>query len=331
MVWVVICDPSRPDLQGISFQEFKQTAPPADQMNPFYKMNACYEQAAFASATQMMRERKKRRATQGLPPLSVGWVTQNPGENWQAGWISDDALRSACLSANGSDPHRDCLAWLQSTEEYWRGDLMAISGGGKQRLDYLSSHLSNADAYEGDYSLSLRQFRADDEAEQTGRPFTLLKSPDGISPFSPARLAQAALEDNFAALRTEEEEALRLISQTAPPSVAAQISATQTVTDPIGRLLLGALEQNAAHTAELGTSNVQQSPVAPARTVGTDAARLGVVPPMSDTPPAAASPGVAMAGIVEDTGGGSPVLFWALAIGGLIYSLSTGKKTIKVF
>jgi hypothetical protein len=38
-----------------------------------------------------------------------------------------------------------------------------------------------------------------------------------------------------------------------------------------------------------------------------------------------------LAGIVEDTGGGSPVLFWALAIGGLIFSLATGKKKVELF
>ncbi len=134
-----------------------------------------------------------------------------------------------------------------------------------------------------------------------------------------------------------------MLSQTLTPSQVAQISSTQTTTDPIGRLVLGVFEQNAAHTAELGgavpnvqrpTSNVQGGGVAvpPAAAnagVGTDAARLGVVAPMSDVPPPAT--GVSMAGIVQDTGGGSPVLFWALAIGGLIYSLSTGKKKIEVF
>lgn len=61
--------------------------------------------------------------------------------------------------------------------------------------------------------------------------------------------------------------------------------------------------------------------------VSTDAARLGIIPPMAGTP--GFDP--ARAGLVEDTGGGNPVLWWALAIGGLLWSLSTGKRKIRVF
>jgi hypothetical protein len=53
--------------------------------------------------------------------------------------------------------------------------------------------------------------------------------------------------------------------------------------------------------------------------IGTDAGKLGIGAPMQQ------------AGVVEDTGGGDKVLFWALAIGGLLFSLSTGKRKVRIF
>ena len=290
--------------------KFGVSVPPTDPKHPYFIINQCYVQAAFNSAAQMMRERNKRRAASGLPPLVV-----LPDYRQIHNASLDPSIRKEDLQ-----PY-----YLGRTDTNW-GTTWPWPWD-----------------YEGDYSLSLRQFRADDEAERAGRPFTLLKSPDGISPFSPSRLAQVALEDNFAALRSQEAETVRLLSQTLSPSQVAEISSSQSTTDPIGRILLGALSQNAAHAAELGAPEpavaigsphppaggqpagaTATQPPAMTATSGTDAQRLGVVPPMGTQP-------VAIAGIVEDAGGGSPVLFWALAIGGLIYSLSTGKKTVRVF
>lgn len=261
-----------------------------------------------------MRERKKRRAAAGLPPLIAGPIPQPKGAPESEPWDKN---------------YQSALAHVEMFENYWIGQ-----GGSFGGLSWFLQRTHPGEGYEGDYSLSLRQFKADDAAEQAGTPFTLLKSPDGISPYSPTRLAQVALEDNFSALRSEETEATRLLAQTLTPEQVAQISSSQTVTDPVGRLLLGILEQNAAHTAGLNVG-IKPTPApvhsgAPPPTLtasaGTDAQRLGIVAPMADKPPA-----ISQAGIVEDTGGGSPVLFWALAIGGLIFSLSTGKRKVNVF
>ncbi len=302
--------------------------PGSDPRSP--ALSACYDGAAFASAQQMRRERSKRRATQGLPALiPLG----GPYDNGDYG-CGKRGESAAFLAL--------CKSYWDSEDAWWYGWNAAAWG-----LDWGVPPLPGS--YEGDYNLSRRQFITDDEAERTGRPFTLLKSPDGISPFSPSRLAQVALEDNFSALRAQEEEAVRLLAQTLTPSQVAAISSSQSTTDPIGRLLLGVLAQNAAHTAELsgvalsgptigapavsliGPTNLRPalsaSTILPAPPMGassgTDAAKLGVVPAM--TPPAN------LAGIVENAGGGSPVLFWALAIGGLIFSLATGKRKVEVF
>jgi len=278
----------------------------------------------------MALERAKRHAASGLPPLIPGPLPDLPpatvdGVKWEDMTLAQQQ------------------AYQQSFAGYWNGDATPYGHWNWER----SSRYWPLGAPENLYDISLRQVQADDAAEKAGTPFTLLKTEDGISPYSPSRLAQVDLEENMAALRSQEEETVRLLSQTLSPSEVAEISSSQSTTDPIGRLLLCALAQQAAHTAEIGTlpaptgvqlvtAHVQPPtaqpgapPQAMSASAGTDAARLGVVPAMSDVPPPAG--GISQAGIVQDTGGGSPVLFWALAIGGLLYSLSTGKKKVQVF
>jgi len=194
--------------------------------------------AAKASALQMAKERAARRRAAGKPallPLSY--------------WPQAHGGRDSCYDTTEREPMlSQCLGWWGGSEDFWYyGDAgMRPSFKDSAKYDQLEPPVHVGQRfYEGDYALSLKQMIADDLAEQSGMVMQPLQSPDGITTYSPDRLAQVQLAETYHALQAQEEAALQLVAQTQTPGTVARISTTQTVTDPIGRLILGSITQQA--------------------------------------------------------------------------------------
>lgn len=154
--------------------------------------------------------------------------------------------------------------------------------------------------YEGDFSLSLRQLLMDDMmAADPSVVYEPLKSLDGILPYTPARLAQVELADTYNLLRHTEENALDVLAQSQDAQTVARISTTQTVTDPIGRLVTGAIVQQTIGNQAIDTVLPSAQGVGPEGT-GVNS-QLPVVPP--GTPPPG-GPGTPPAEAPATGGGG---------------------------
>jgi hypothetical protein len=192
---------------------------------PGNTVSDCYRVAAENSAMQMIRERNARRQADGKPALIP------------LGHIDLSALGKCDEPAN----KRICLDWWKNSADWWFYGSGGMCFGDPKDPTRLGAWCKNNPEYIGDYALSFYQFLQDDAAEQKGQVFQPLQSPDGIIPYSPDRLAEVKLADTYRALQAQEEAALQLISQTQTPATVAQISTTKTITDPIGRLILGGI------------------------------------------------------------------------------------------
>lgn len=200
-------------------------------------------------------------------------------------------LRAADASASQMAKTRDqrnaakgAPALPESVKNLWR------NGWGNFYSGYTAPPGVGVASYEGDFSLSLRQLLMDDiTAGDASRVFEPLKSPDTIFAYTPARLSEVQLADTYAMLRHTEENALEVLAQSQDPATVARISTTQTVTDPIGRLVTGAIVQQ-----EISGNQAVETILPSAGGVGPEAVGVGSVvagtPPM--TPPQLSAPGV---------------------------------------
>lgn len=170
-----------------------------------------------------------------------------------------------------------------------RNQRLAAAGKPTLTSSDQATWFSGSTGYMGDFALSLQQLIHDDiTASDSSKVFEPLKSPDGILPYTPGRLAQANLTDTYHALMGTEENALAVLAQSQSPETVAKISTTETVTDPIGRLTTGALVQNQLTGALVNplAPTLVSNPGVPANiTAGT--AGAGAAAPPAGTPAAA--------------------------------------------
>src|SRR2546430_259628 len=184
----------------------------------------CYAQAAVNSALQMVRDLNRAR-------LHAGQLALTPLSHWFNLKCDEYPAECAGFFANSES------YYLFGNQGYCYGDpahparlglwcLGETSGAGWYHPGFI-------------YLSELQLVRDDVSAQDATQAFEPVRSPEGILPYPPSRLAQVALTDTYNALRHTEENALGLLAQSEPPALVAKISTSETVTDPIGRLVLG--------------------------------------------------------------------------------------------
>jgi hypothetical protein len=97
--------------------------------------------------------------------------------------------------------------------------------------------------YSHDFWTSVEHFLANDYAEQVGERSPVMRSVDGIAPFSPREIFALQSGTALRDIREQETAALETLALTRSPAELAAISTTQTITDPIGRILVGEIGQ----------------------------------------------------------------------------------------
>lgn len=96
-----------------------------------------------------------------------------------------------------------------------------------------------------DWAVSFITFLQDDvTAQDSSKVFQPMAAPDGILPYPPDRIDMTNLANTYNLLKQTEQNTLEVLAQSQSPQTVAQISTSLTVTDPIGRLVTGALVQS---------------------------------------------------------------------------------------